>query len=275
MGVSDKNSGLEIQYLLGNYALREKKTKEGTTIIFYDLKPQREDIKEFSEVGVGILKNIRRPNREIRKAFAEAKEQIEEVANIKYFDINNLSDEDRRYLTANEIIIPEEPDLQVFKGYISGFAGMARFPQNKLEKISSNLEGNELLINHHDKKHANRIKQTVIHEMMHNLGFLHINTPHFQTEGVCIKEEGSEIDYRENSILSNNHLLAPAELGSLDKLALQHYYGKNPENNFEFRVDDLKKFETYLEKITAAGIKTPEDVLNSDRISAIEKKYYN
>ncbi|HCR86460.1 MAG TPA: hypothetical protein DIV86_07260, partial [Alphaproteobacteria bacterium] len=50
---------------------------------------------------------------------------------------------------------------------------------------------------------------------------------------------------------------------------------KNPENNFEFRVDDLKKFETYLEKITAAGIKTPEDVLNSDRISAIEKKYYN
>jgi hypothetical protein len=154
-------------------------------------------------------------------------EDVELVSDIRFFDLSNLSKEDKEYLKSVGVNIPDKPDftarhVEALNKEI-GFDGYAS--NNCITLPNFNKEGKLKRMGGYDDS-----SNTLIHELLHILKLEHphiekdfVNNP--KTDDATLKESDDNIVNTTLSYNGNRH--TGASFGALDLYVLQRKYGKS------------------------------------------------
>ncbi len=221
-----------------------RKTDDGTTLVFYSFADEDKaknitDGDDFiytsgnEKTIVHKAYNISPVNDAVRDGFKNAFNQIEAIADIKYFNIDNLSKEDRAYfethtINGKKIEPPASADFVIFRATgdtidFNGRGGTPRKDDNEpSQKVTIPKDYSE------DPARAAKLLSTILHENLHTLGFMHS----FQQEGDGGKPYLDRMkDNRGNTVMSYNFIdncgtdYYPQTYQELDVAALQKQYG--------------------------------------------------
>lgn len=219
-----------------------RKSKDGTTIVFYSFPDEREltntkGLRQNEEGGA--YTSITSANDAVKNDYRDAFYQIEGIANIKFFDIKNLTSKEKANLAANGITIPPTPDIIAYRVEAPlEQLGDGDFPRKHDTDPSQKDRINSGITN--DPEDAANLKRIVLHEVMHNLGFVHTNSI-LRGKPVLDKDHDNE----SNTVMSHNKYdsygtpYLPLTYRRLDILALQKTYGtsRNPTPGLMERID--------------------------------------
>lgn len=205
----------------------EASSDVGKTIIFYDISD------EFPPYG--LEDEVEKPERALRKSFKKATENIEEVANIEFFDINHLSRKDRKYLKSQNIEVPDEPHIVLERNSRRKMGinlGTAQMPGTLMLDDSIEYINIRDDIKRKTDNYYRNFDGVVMHETLHSLGLKH---PYE------VQNFPKEYDNVYNTRTSYNVAGDQGGLGAIDIYSLREEYGENPEYNFNFSEESLKK----------------------------------
>ncbi len=214
-----------------------------TTIIFYSTVHD----------GEGAV------SKDIERAYRESLNQIEEVANIRFFDADNLTRKDVKYLNEAGINLPSHkvsvtPHLRLREENLSdvnyGTLGEADSPEKGQtadiyieDSLTPNVENAYIQTN-----------RVVLHEVLHSLGLEHLKLPF-------------NVDNTDNSVMSYNGIARDGGLKVLDVYSLIETYGINPDFQFEFDKNELVVIDDFI-------FQTNDIIENSKNISREERELY-
>ncbi len=199
----------------------------GTTIIFYDSSSSAS--KEMNELYGD--EPFSKANKKLKNSFQKATEKIEEVANIRFFDINNLSKDDIAFINKSGIKIADKAHINLSYATFDekSTGGAAEFPDDGQEFVT--------VRNGDDKRsdtYLNNFDHIVMHELLHSLGFIHSHESKYE-------KMSQTYDYVENTHMSYISLGADGNLGDIDIYNLRKHYGENEDYLFEFNENNLTK----------------------------------
>ncbi len=240
--------------LLSGRNFNWRETPDGTSIVFYsfnseeknlgssEINPNNSDQKMYDiDLVTDVTDGKLMPATQMLKDMsAKAMQQIEGIADIKFFDFNNLTPEDIEYLRANNIKIPDTPDFDISVGkLVQNTNGLGGYPRTKEsgpiahmvinDDIESNIRKLEEAGNSASKEeYLNTYFSTILHEIGHSVGLKHP----FEDD-VRLNEKSNN---RANTVMSYNRSdnygqeFTPNYFQELDIQALQGIYGisKNP-----------------------------------------------
>ena len=234
--------GDPVEAILGKTSITRKGT-DGTTVVFYRFadaarldkiadelaNPKiNDDVQQLNNKPYDVLP----VNEETRAGFKEAWRQIEGIADIRFYDIDTLTPEERTALATNCIDIPNEPDMDVYRANLKGtMVGVSELPRVDAEhdplkvrvqtKISENVEERD------------RLRLTILHEVMHSLGFTHPFRDEDDDDNKPVLNDYQ--DTNANTVLSykeyDNYgtLYQAQHYQELDVAALQRVYGTSKQ----------------------------------------------
>jgi hypothetical protein len=287
----------------------DRKGDDGTTIVFYSFPEEdieveintkttnlrNKDKEGPKEIANTTTKSIYQPLNDLAKEhFLKTTKELEGIADIKFFDINNLSDDDKKYLSKNNVTIPETPDINGVSFDNSrekdNPLGIGSYP-TKQELSSDKKTLTISTINHGicaistqvcSEETLPDMKFTILHELGHNLGLKHP----FDTESGNKKILREKFDNTANTVTSYTQKdnygknFTPTGYQELDVKALVKLYGnsKNPTPGLEEMLAQeetkqaemafkpkkiesfLKTLEKKIKKLTEDGVFDKEDL---------------
>jgi hypothetical protein len=236
--VEDESDALRTPFKTGRLGTSKKALHEKTTIVFYDTSAKHIKDKEIAD---GVLAKYSYPaDKKLIDAFKDYANQVEAFANIRFFDINNLSTNDKKYLNEMGVKTPNNPDVVVRYGdrkkmHDNGIAGAGTY------KKASTLIQFLTVANYQEVQKGYDKYMTVGHELGHVLGLKH--PLDFFGFGI-MSTKNNNLD---NTIMTYNKIykndLVPDgkyqdTFGEYDVAAYQKMYGKSLKNIDYFK--DIK-----------------------------------
>ncbi len=280
--------------IIGNSKINRAGT-DGTTIVFYDAPNEKQINNEiYVQEETGYFRNLtpdekkqidnggvdNRPyiteqfpiklhpaNDETKKDFKEAFRQVEGIADIKYYDINNLTDEDRKYFEANNIKIPPTADFSIVSGSsyilnddtdnINSHPAYGYNPRDNDDAPSSKALISDGLEKYDDKAY---VRFTALHENLHLLGFKHsFDTSNGNASLDCMKDNTGNTVMSYTQVDEYGLTFYPQKYQKIDIEALQKLYGVSKHITPKL-MEDLDK--DAAERKNFAGTSTFKDYLH-------------
>lgn len=220
----------------------------GTTIVFYDVSDNKkyltQDTDNLEIEGGYRIKKLKTSAADdlLKESFVKSTKDVEDIANIRFFDINNLSDEDRKYLKQQKVSIPTQPDIFVRYGNkksmdLAKSGGFADYPEkNKIAFIN---------ISEGYCNSGAYFDEVVSHELGHTLGLKHP----FESK----KKLSKNLDNTDNTIMSYTEGAdGSTRFQELDAKALRKIYKPSISGcNYEVEIlneEIIAEYPNYQEK---------------------------